>query len=165
MRVLFGVALLSLMALACAPTAEAPPPIDLEAERASLLQTDASWFEAYSASDSPADVFAAQVVADASLLPPGAPLAVGREAIREAIAALEEIPEFSVTWAPASAEVADAGDLGYTVGAYEMRMAPEGSPIEIVGKYLTVWKKQPDGSWMVVVDMFNADGPPAAADG
>jgi hypothetical protein len=29
------------------------------------------------------------------------------------------------------------------------------------GKYLTVWKKQADGSWKVLFDMFNSDLPPS----
>jgi ketosteroid isomerase-like protein len=31
------------------------------------------------------------------------------------------------------------------------------------GKYLAVWKKQADGSWKCVADMFNTDLPPASA--
>lgn len=27
------------------------------------------------------------------------------------------------------------------------------------GKYLTVWKKQPDGNWKIVRDIFNSDKP------
>jgi ketosteroid isomerase-like protein len=34
--------------------------------------------------------------------------------------------------------------------------------LTIIGKYLAVWKKQPDGSWLVVADMFNAESPPAS---
>jgi ketosteroid isomerase-like protein len=31
------------------------------------------------------------------------------------------------------------------------------------GKYVTIWRKQPDGSWKVVEDMFNSDIPMLAA--
>lgn len=155
-------ALVFTLALGCAPAVEPPPEVDVEAVRASLMAADQAWYDAYSASDTPADVFAAKVTEDAYLLPPNAPVAQGREAIRSAIAALEAIPEFSVTWGPVAAEVGSGADLGYTLGTYEMTMAPEGSPITIVGKYLTVWKAQADGTWMVTADMFNADGPPSA---
>jgi ketosteroid isomerase-like protein len=160
MRVsLIPTSLILLLALGCAPC-EKPPTIDLEAERSALLAADAAWFEAYSTSDTPADVFAGGVTADADLLPPGAPLTQGREAIREAIANLEAIPGFSVAWSPSSVHLAAGADLGYTIGSYEMTMAPEGQAIHIVGKYVTIWRKQEDGSWMVVADMFNQDGPP-----
>jgi len=34
-------------------------------------------------------------------------------------------------------------------------------PVVDNGKYLTVWKKQADGSWKVLFDMFNTDMPPS----
>ena len=40
---------------------------------------------------------------------------------------------------------------------------PDGEPASVVGKYLTIWKKQVDGRWMVSADMFNADAPPSAS--
>ena len=36
-----------------------------------------------------------------------------------------------------------------------------GNPVTTVGKYLTVWKKQADGSWKVAVDAPSEDAPPA----
>jgi ketosteroid isomerase-like protein len=144
------------MALGCSYQ----PAIDLDAERNALMSADRAWSEAYAASESPADVFAAQVLENGSLLPPDAPLAQGREAIHAAIAGLEAMPGFSVTWSPSAADVGSGGDLGYTMGTYEINVeSPEG-PVTIIGKYLTIWKKQADGTWMVTADMFNADGPP-----
>lgn len=154
-----------LLTVACAPEAAAPPPepeIDLAAERSSLMAADRAWAEAYAGSDAPADVFADNVVDHATLLPPDAPIAKGRESIRETIAALESMEGFSVSWAPDSAVVSADGQMGYTIGQYQMSMAPEGSPVTINGKYLTVWEKQEDGSWMVSADMFNAGPPPEA---
>ncbi|MCP4201077.1 MAG: DUF4440 domain-containing protein [bacterium] len=153
------------LALACAPAPEPPAPepeIDLEAERASLMAADRAWNEAYSTSENPAEVFALNVIDGAYLLPPGAPMAKGREAIREVIAGLEAMDGFSVTWAPSDAVVSEGADLGYTIGSYEMTMPSEAGPAKITGKYLTVWQKQDDGSWMVSADMFNANGPPEA---
>lgn len=164
MRRLFPVtSVFLLVAVGCASPSEAPAPeVDLEAERASLMQADQAWFEAYSTGDSPPDMFVSFVVDDAYFLPPDAPLARGKEEIRAIIADLEAMPGFSLTWGPSAAEVGNAGDLGFTIGAYEMKMdGPEGKPIRIAGKYLTVWKKQSDGTWMVTADMLNADGPPS----
>lgn len=158
---------LLLSAMGCAAPGEAPAPapapeVDLDAERAALMQADRAWFEAYSRSDSPPDAFVNLVADETYLLPPDMPLARGKEAIRSIIAQLEAMPGFSITWSPSAAEVGGAGDLGFTIGAYEMRMDdPEGKPIRIDGKYLTVWRKQADDTWMVAADMFNADGPPS----
>jgi ketosteroid isomerase-like protein len=136
------------------------PTIDLDAERSALMNADRVWFDSYAASESPADAFAAQVMDDASLLPPDAPLAQGKEAIHAAMAGLEAMPGFSVTWSPSAADVGSGGDLGYTRGTYEMHVESSEGPVTINGKYLTIWKKQADGTWMVTADMFNADGPP-----
>lgn len=62
-----------------------------------------------------------------------------------------------LTWSPTKGEVIGAGDLGYTVGTWELR-APVGNGGTSVqvgvtrGNYLTVWKKQADGAWQAVFD-------------
>jgi ketosteroid isomerase-like protein len=152
--------LFSIILLGCAPGAEPPSEADLAAIGATLMESDRAWFAEYSASDAPADVFAANVTAEAYLLPPGAPMVQGQDSIRRAITKLEAIPGFSVTWSPVGVEVSSGGEMGYTIGTYEMKMAPEGSPVTIDGKYITVWEKQADGGWRVTADMFNANGPP-----
>jgi ketosteroid isomerase-like protein len=53
-----------------------------------------------------------------------------------------------------------SGDLAYTQGTYSMTMTdPEGIPATDKGKYLAVWKKQADGGWKVIEDIFNSDLP------
>lgn len=163
MRNLLSVAAVFLLLTAgCAAPGEAPAPeVDVAAEQASLMQADHDWFAEYAASDNRPDTFVNRVRDDANLLPPDAPMAVGKEAIRDVIAMLEAMPGFSINWNATAAEVGSAGDMGYTMGTYEIRMEePVGTPVRIDGKYLTVWQKQSDGAWMVIADMFNADGPP-----
>jgi len=54
--------------------------------------------------------------------------------------------------------VAASGDLGYAVGTWQLTgKSRKGEPVSLTGKYMTVWKKQADGSWKVVADMGNAD--------
>ncbi len=167
MRRLMSTLVLLLLVVGCAAPAEPPaepatPQIDLAAEREALMQADRSWAADYAASDDRAAAFTNLMLDDAYLLPPDAPIAHGKEEIGGVVAMLEGMPGFSITWEPTTAKVGQAGDLGYTIGTYEMAMeGPDGSPMTIVGKYLTVWEKQPDGSWKVTADMFNADAPPA----
>jgi ketosteroid isomerase-like protein len=40
---------------------------------------------------------------------------------------------------------------------------PAGKPVTDRGKYVTIWKKQADGSWKVIADIFNSDLPMPAA--
>lgn len=59
----------------------------------------------------------------------------------------------TLTWEPTKGEVIGAGDLGYTTGRSVFRTrAKDGTMTERLGMYLTVWRKQPDGSWQVVFD-------------
>ena len=58
-----------------------------------------------------------------------------------------------LVWHPVEGEVAKSEDLGFTVGnAVFSGEREDGAPIVSYSKYLTVWKRQPDGSWKFVVD-------------
>ncbi len=144
----------------CAPTAEHEAQgVDLNLERASLMDADRAMFEAYSTGDSPVDALMSHFTDDANVLAPDMPMARDRDESRAVFAAMEAMPGYSLAWSPSKADA--SGDLGYTVGTYHIELQdPEGDPLAIDGKYLTVWKKQSDGHWMVAVDMFNANGPP-----
>ena len=63
-----------------------------------------------------------------------------------------------LTWTPIFAEISAAGDLGYTTGPYEYR--PAGSDGVGHGHYVSVWKKQPNGKWRVVIDLGIVHDPP-----
>jgi uncharacterized protein (TIGR02246 family) len=58
-------------------------------------------------------------------------------------------------------EVMVAGDMAIETGTYTMTMQPKGGkPMDDKGKYMTVWKKQADGSWKIVRDINNTDMAP-----
>ena len=54
-------------------------------------------------------------------------------------------------WKPLRADVAAAGDLGYTWGVAESGPAKEG-PFKPYGIYVIIWKRQADGQWKFVYD-------------
>jgi ketosteroid isomerase-like protein len=59
----------------------------------------------------------------------------------------------TLTWTPAEAEVSQGGDMGYTWGRYEYRDRGANGKVAVqTGTYVTVWRRQPDGSWKVVLD-------------
>lgn len=59
-------------------------------------------------------------------------------------------------------KIETAGDLAYGTGVYEMTLAGlDGKTTEDRGKYVVVYKKQPDGGWRAVADIFNTSLPPA----
>jgi len=67
----------------------------------------------------------------------------------------------TLTWTPVHAEMAASGDLGYTYGNYVYTAKnKEGKLVANYGKYTSIWKKQKDGQWKVVVDMGNSSPDP-----
>jgi uncharacterized protein (TIGR02246 family) len=94
---------------------------------------------------------------DASVLPFNAPIATGKEQIRQIWSRLMSTPGFSFRFAPSNVEVAHSGDLAYEVGTFELTMNDaQGKPVMTPGKYVVVWK-QTDGKWKVTADIFNTD--------
>ena len=95
---------------------------------------------------------------DASFMAPNAPIAIGKDAIGKSFAAFFTLPDLKITWHPIKIEVAGSGELGYSTGAYDMTFNdPAGKTITDRGKYMTVWKKQTNGRWKVIYDIFNSD--------
>ena len=95
---------------------------------------------------------------DASAFPFNAPIATGKEQIRQVWAHLTSLPGFALTFAPTKIEVAKSGELAYDVGTFELKTNDsQGNVATAVGKYVVVWKKQPDKQWKVIADIFNTD--------
>ena len=94
----------------------------------------------------------------ASMFPPNAPIATGKEARRGVWSDIAASP--SVDWQTSSVEVSRAGDVAYSWGTYELGVTDaEGNPATEIGKWVNVWKKQPDGAWKQVVVIWNPDQP------
>ena len=67
----------------------------------------------------------------------------------------------TLTWEPSFAESSDAGDLGYTYGRYVFRMKVKNVDTDVEsGTYVTIWKRQPDQSWKIVLDGGQPDPEP-----
>lgn len=59
-----------------------------------------------------------------------------------------------LTWKPIFADIAQSGELGFTTGPWEYRVTrtPDEKPVAY-GDYVTVWKKQADGNWKIMIDI------------
>src|SRR5687767_14367681 len=55
-------------------------------------------------------------------------------------------PTGLLTWRPAFADVSRAGDLGYTTGPWEFRAKPSDEKAAGHGHFVTVWRRQADGT-------------------
>lgn len=77
----------------------------------------------------------------------------GRDAVMKEWADFFDPNGPTLSWTPSRGDVVGAGDLGYTTGRSLVRAkGPTGVVTERRGEYLTVWRKQRDGSWKVVFD-------------
>ena len=72
--------------------------------------------------------------------------------------------QYQLTWTPEAGQMSPAGDMGFTWGHYQGTSKDHnGNPVTTTGRYMTIWKKMPDGSWKVALDSSNEE-PPSAAD-
>ncbi len=129
-------------------------------ERA-IREADAAALQAVQKGD--VDRAVANYAADASWLPPNAPIVTGKDAVRAGWSRLMASPGFAIDWQIDKVEVARAGDLAYVLYTYQLTTeAPDGKTATDRGKDLAVWKKQADNIWKIVADSFSSDFPVAA---
>ncbi|MEB8328272.1 DUF4440 domain-containing protein [Flavobacteriaceae bacterium KMM 6897] len=125
---------------------------DVEAIR----KADMAWAEQSGNIDAHLSYF----MEDAMILAPNKPMMSGKADIRKMLEEMYQMPGFSINWKPTNVEVSSSGDMGSSVGTYELSMNDStGMKMKDSGKYLTIWKKQADGKWMVSADMFNTNMP------
>lgn len=132
------------------------PDVDVEAEERRLMDLSREW-SAVAAGDD-VEALMSYWADDAVMMAPGQPPIRGKEAIREFVGSAGDIPGFSISWEPLEAHVSESGDMAYMIEQNQMTMPDStGASITQYNKGITVWKKQKDGSWKNVVDMWNSD--------
>jgi ketosteroid isomerase-like protein len=147
--------ILPLLLAACGPS----PQADLEAEGAELMQLSREWSDLVSTA--PIEEWIGLWAEDAVLMPPDLPPIRGRAAIREYVEAAAQVPGSHISWVPEEVHVARSGDMAYMIERNVITVNDSlGDQITAHGKVITVWRKDSDGSWRNVVDMWNAAPPP-----
>jgi ketosteroid isomerase-like protein len=134
--------------------------VDREEEGAALMELSREWSALVASGNLEAGMnFWAD---DALMLPPDMPILDGRAAIREYVESAAELPGFQISWEPLSVHVSESGDMAYMIerNVTELDDA-DGNRLTMHGKVVTVWRKDSEGNWRNVVDMWNAAPPPA----
>lgn len=151
---LFVLAVTLLVAIVVLPNARPSASALPKATADTLKQLEAEFMRA--AAEKGSAGYMSYYADEAVEVPNGAALIQGKTNIAKDMAFLDDKSN-SLTWTPAGADISSSGDLGYTYGNYEFRSKDkDGKPVVEHGKYTSIWKKQKDGSWKVVLDMGNA---------
>jgi ketosteroid isomerase-like protein len=146
-----------LLVLGCDSTVKQPTSTRA-ADEAAVRQTDENWSKA--AQSKKVDDWVAFYADDAVILPPNDKKASNKEEVRKGIGSLLALPGLALSWEPAKVEVAQSGDLAYTQGSYQLTTTDaKGKSATDRGKTLEIWKKQVDGTWKCVADMWSSDLP------
>jgi len=93
-------------------------------------------------------------------MPPNKPAFSGKELLREKKE--KGYANYTVEMAIYNEEVQVDGDLAFSRGTYTVSQTPKagGETVYVDGKYLTILKRQPDGSWKIYRDCYNSNAPP-----
>ena len=150
----FGLFTMIVLALATAAGCGAQHKVNLPGEEAAIRRTDADWLAAASAHN--LERILPFWADDATILVPGTPAVVGREAIRKYVSGAFATPGFSITWKTEKVEVSQSGDLAYSSGTDRISLnTPDGKSVTEENRGVAIWKKQPDGSWKCVLDVMS----------
>lgn len=123
-----------------------------------LMQIDRE-FSAFSKEHGAPAAWAAYFAQDSIQLGAGVQPVTGLDSILEGFA--EWPPDALLTWDAVGGDVSTTGDLGFTWGRYVLVVKDEnGNDVVTHGKYTTIWKRQKDGEWKVVLDIGNENPPP-----
>ena len=129
---------------------------DQQGAEQQIRKLDRQWVEAVKNKD--AGAIADLYAEDGVLMPPNAQLAQGRDAIRDAWEGMLQLPNFSLQFEPTRIETAEAGDMAYEIGTYNLSFKPAPGEVEDAGKYVVVWTKE-EGDWKAAADIFNSNMP------
>lgn len=144
----FCIAVFSFLLVSCTQS------VDVEKVKKEIEEANSRQLKAFATKDLAG--MTANYAADATFLPQNGPMVQGQkniEAFFEEMASMMSEFNFSTT----SFDV--SGDLAYEIGTYT---GVFGSVAD-KGKYATIWKKQTDGKWMIVVDIFNTSLAPTTS--
>ncbi|MEI2748187.1 MAG: DUF4440 domain-containing protein [Ferruginibacter sp.] len=123
---------------------------DAGTSRLDLMAADKE-FSSLSEEKGMKNAFIEYIDSNGVLLRPGHLPIIGANAIDYLIQ--QDDTGYTLSWEPRNAEVAKSGEMGYTYGIYAMR--PKAKDTVIYGTYVSVWKKQQDGKWKLLLDTGN----------
>ena len=136
------------------------PKVDLKSEEVAIMKADSTW-AALAKESKDVEKIISYWSDDAIVVPPAQPAVKGKEALRKMVEDSKNIPGFSITWKSTDIHFSPDGKLAYLYGENLVSMNDStGNKINMPGRGYTIWRKEANGSWKCVVDIWN-NGPAA----
>jgi uncharacterized protein (TIGR02246 family) len=153
---LLGVAALAVFAAGCQKQGAAGGG-DADSIKNAIKADEKKWNAEFKSKD--AEGLAAHYADDAFFIAPGTKGAEGSTTIRKVYAGALSDPNFQISFASDKIDVAGSGDLAYARGHFSEKYTDPKTSKQMTdsGSYVTVYKKQSDGSWKAVEDFAAAD--------
>jgi len=130
---------------------------DPATEQAKLLRRDAEWADLASAGKD-VEKIVSYWSDDAVLIFPGQPVLEGKAAIRAYVAESLNTPGFKIHWVSEKPVFSPDGKLAYMRGKDELTVpGPNGAPMTVHLRGISIWRLDADGQWRCVVDISNEE--------
>jgi uncharacterized protein (TIGR02246 family) len=119
--------------------------------RRAIDKGNAQWSEGWAKGD--ATLVASIFASDGVQLAGNGEIIRGRQEIRDRQKKQMETVDPGTKVTVTTTKVWLDGDLAYETGKYKYEYREKGKPAVDEGKYVTLWKRQKDGSWKLTMDM------------
>ena len=129
---------------------------DHSSDSNAIMKADSAWDKASEAKS--ADGWLSFYSDDAIMMPPGENVCKDKASREASIKKMFATPGVSLRFQTNKVEVSQMGDMGFALGVYQWSSKDTtGKDYHETGKYCETWKKQSDGNWKCIVDIWNAD--------
>jgi uncharacterized protein (TIGR02246 family) len=142
--------LLPLIALNCSVFG-ADQQSGLREARQAIDKGNAQWIEAWDKAD--ASLIAALFAEDGVLLGRNGKFFKGPQQVLERMKPVLEGAGKGVKATVTTVDLWLDADIAYETGTYSYKYQEKGKPVTEEGRYVTIWKRQGDGSWKIIMDM------------
>jgi uncharacterized protein (TIGR02246 family) len=139
---------------------QSPAPDNREADARALRDGEvAAFVKDWGGKD--AGRIAAHYTEDGNVMIPNSPMMSGRDAIQKGMKDALADPNWSLALQAVQVEVSRGGDLGYARGTYVLTATDPATKKAVTekGRFVTIFRKEADGSWKAVQDINNPEAP------
>ena len=159
MRIVFAAALM-LFAAACDPRVSPSAPDHHIGD--TIREQETAINAAITREDAAA--VAAFYAPDAMMFNPGEAVHDRPETIRAAYQMLFDDPNGALSFHSAAVVIPSSGDYASSQGLFSISFTDPASHhrVDMTGNYMSLWRKQDDGSWKIMYDMATPGAPPAS---